>query len=709
MFRAETNHVLTQLTQSEESATLGTWCADQISCVQESRIDKVMGNLSSKDEEEISAITRVCHFLMNKYTYPEVTFPNKIEKRLFAYAMAQAWLLTDLFIEGKNAGLISALALLLPAGRSLSFVEEYSGDASQLSVYSRLKAEFGGPHVLPPERFISFPELLKMEQLLFTDRRLFIHLALNGFVLPALIVPDQKSLHEDIRYPSIKTLSNIGLLNMEITLSDQLELLTLKELRLLAQSVGIEFPPKKKADIIFKLIAQIPNDILKRKFSEWLNDPLAPYNRSKITWLRFNVSNIRRLRVFLLEEYARLEVYLFTITFGLPDAERTIKKEKARFSSQQQESNNQQEEHTNTKNHHFENTEDRNLQIIASNSEQEIKIIDRYWNKECDQILEKLITDKPDTLPNEEVLAAVVKNFQQRGILESYQVDTANKYDEYNWRSVLNIYITAKIRKNAYYQLSSREMVCPGCGTKFLEWSVPLREALHVCMQVQFCSNCYNAIFYGYAQNSTSMTTLNDQELLNRLFHLGETLQNIPLRNIITWPKLPSVPAERQIAVGKAFLQMPTYSMYIERFGTWLNALVRAGLLNDGHLKTARGIQCLASDGHLCLSLPEKVIDDWLTSHAFVHEKEVRYDFDSEFNPSNRSRADWKVGNVYIEYAGLMEDPEYARKMKYKANLSEKKGFQLIIIEPKDLENLNACFEALPQMVKQFPAERKII
>lgn len=153
--------------------------------------------------------------------------------------------------------------------------------------------------------------------------------------------------------------------------------------------------------------------------------------------------------------------------------------------------------------------------------------------------------------------------------------------------------------------------------------------------------------------------------------------------------ELPTQPVEKQIAAGKILLKMPAYEIYIEEFGDWLKCLSLAGVLDDGHRKTSRGIQCLANDGHLCLSLGEKAIDDWLSNHNVTHEKESFYPFDEKLNPNKLSRTDWKIGNIFIEYAGLMDNVEYASKMKRKRQLAEKNGLDLIIIEPADLFSLD--------------------
>ena len=101
----------------------------------------------------------------------------------------------------------------------------------------------------------------------------------------------------------------------------------------------------------------------------------------------------------------------------------------------------------------------------------------------------------------------------------------------------------------------------------------------------------------------------------------------------------------------------------LKAFGSWLNALILAEVSTDGTRRTSRGIQCIALDGHKCLSLVEKTIDDWFTEHNISHEKEPAYPYHPHLNPS-KMRADWKVENVLFEYAGLMEEPAYALKME---------------------------------------------
>ena len=93
------------------------------------------------------------------------------------------------------------------------------------------------------------------------------------------------------------------------------------------------------------------------------------------------------------------------------------------------------------------------------------------------------------------------------------------------------------------------------------------------------------------------------------------------------------------------------------------------------------GTMVLAEDGHLCLSLAEKEIDDFLYKNEIPHNKEVHY-------PETKLRADWELlGNdarIFVEYFGLMANPEYAKRAKHKCELARKNEIKLIEIYPGD-------------------------
>ncbi len=119
-----------------------------------------------------------------------------------------------------------------------------------------------------------------------------------------------------------------------------------------------------------------------------------------------------------------------------------------------------------------------------------------------------------------------------------------------------------------------------------------------------------------------------------------------------------------------------------ELFGSWQQGLIDAGILEDGTRITTRGIQCVAKDSHVCYSLGEKTIDEFLFAQGIKHEKEVSY-------PESRYRADFVVSDMFIEYFGLAGDPDHDKKMKEKKKLCKRNGITLISIYPRDLVNVN--------------------
>lgn len=57
-------------------------------------------------------------------------------------------------------------------------------------------------------------------------------------------------------------------------------------------------------------------------------------------------------------------------------------------------------------------------------------------------------------------------------------------------------------------------------------------------------------------------------------------------------------------------------------------------------------IKQIADDGHICDSNSEKIVDNYLNDNGIPHAIHVTY-------PRSSKKCDFRVGNVYIEYAGL--------------------------------------------------------
>jgi len=142
-------------------------------------------------------------------------------------------------------------------------------------------------------------------------------------------------------------------------------------------------------------------------------------------------------------------------------------------------------------------------------------------------------------------------------------------------------------------------------------------------------------------------------------------------------------------------------------FGSWNKAVIAAGLEpNRSHSQRMyKRVNTKAKDGHLCDSISEAIIDDWLYHHKIIHTREVIY-------PFTNYRADWMVEiggqKIFIEYFGLASDsPRYDRGIIRKQKLCRDSGIALIEIYPRDLypqERLQAKFSGLDALMSGRPA-----
>jgi hypothetical protein len=125
------------------------------------------------------------------------------------------------------------------------------------------------------------------------------------------------------------------------------------------------------------------------------------------------------------------------------------------------------------------------------------------------------------------------------------------------------------------------------------------------------------------------------------------------------------------------------------KWSSWFKALASSDVLPDGVMATSRGIRCLAKDGHECYSLDEQRIDDWLSAHNLKHDREPLYPDHPSLNPHGKRRADWLVGDVYLEYFGLTGEKVYDKKTDEKVMLAAQLGIALVAVYPSDMRSLD--------------------
>ena len=133
--------------------------------------------------------------------------------------------------------------------------------------------------------------------------------------------------------------------------------------------------------------------------------------------------------------------------------------------------------------------------------------------------------------------------------------------------------------------------------------------------------------------------------------------------------------ANRRIPVKKEMYG--PYSKARDVFGTWNKAIEAAGFQANPVMFAKKH---MAKDGHVCDSLAEKIIDEWLYSKRIPHQRSVPYP------ELKKMTCDFVVDKFYIEFFGLKgELREYDRLVKLKRKLSRKHKFKLIELKPTHL------------------------
>jgi hypothetical protein len=149
------------------------------------------------------------------------------------------------------------------------------------------------------------------------------------------------------------------------------------------------------------------------------------------------------------------------------------------------------------------------------------------------------------------------------------------------------------------------------------------------------------------------------------------------------------IPDRKLLEVARIYRELGGFPYIASKYESWLKALLLSGVFGERGRLTPRGVVCLAEDGDVCHSLGELEIDNWLSRHNTPHVKEPKYPVHPQLNPRGLKRADWKVGDWYIEYFGLAGDEEYDKKTATKIQMVEDMGLKLLPIATKDLGRLD--------------------
>lgn len=224
---------------------------------------------------------------------------------------------------------------------------------------------------------------------------------------------------------------------------------------------------------------------------------------------------------------------------------------------------------------------------------------------------------------------------------------------------------------------------CEVCNKKYKAIKFPKWLFYRVNGNIGVCYSCSQPIF-------------SREQVLDSIRNIIQIVGFIPNSGFQNFPDNSfsiRVNNDNWISVYKEILNLsPNFSGidYIKNeFGSWFQALVYAGVLDKGQIITKRGIKCLSKSGNICNSISEQYIDNLFFENNFKYQKEPHYPIDIEFNPKGLMKADWKIGNVYVEYFGLKGEINYDIKMAKKMRLCKKMNIELIAIFPDDLKNMS--------------------
>ncbi|MCG2826384.1 MAG: hypothetical protein L6265_07330 [Thermoplasmatales archaeon] len=109
----------------------------------------------------------------------------------------------------------------------------------------------------------------------------------------------------------------------------------------------------------------------------------------------------------------------------------------------------------------------------------------------------------------------------------------------------------------------------------------------------------------------------------------------------------------------------------------------------DNGIPNPQGLRYKTMDGHMVRSKAEMLIANWLTNNhiQYFYEKPVPgTPYFCDFYLPKEQNPSLKTQDVYIEYWGRLDDPEYRMRMELKIEANQKKGIKLMSITDDDIQ-----------------------
>lgn len=243
----------------------------------------------------------------------------------------------------------------------------------------------------------------------------------------------------------------------------------------------------------------------------------------------------------------------------------------------------------------------------------------------------------------------------------------------------LEKYVTARIQMFPQHDLTGTVEQCRLCASPTAAFTTPIST-----QPLAYCHGCLTSALTGLGQDR-DRAAVGLRELSVLEFDSRPMLET-QLDSLHVNPEEPIDPTtiDRLLLLRFAIPR---------RHVAWTLLLEAAGFAEDG-LRMGRGTLIRSRDGHLCHSMRERAVCDFLHLHGIAHEREPRYPHDPDYNATGLRRADWELADgTLVELWGLPKDPAYAAKMEAKRNLVVRHGLRLVELLDADLPNLPTVFD----------------
>ena len=265
-------------------------------------------------------------------------------------------------------------------------------------------------------------------------------------------------------------------------------------------------------------------------------------------------------------------------------------------------------------------------------------------------------------------------------------------------REISNFFMALHLAEN-FVCVHFEKSCCRLCGEDFYpqcgsEWAglVP-PEYCPICLELSLSRSNEFYRFLGYKEEQRKSNAVEGIKVFCEYFGFIPRA-SIAKRRVISQLYDSGIREEELDMALRVSSLLPSNGSAKTMFGSWAH-LLEAGNLLEQRQRGHGGHQSIGSDGHLCLSMGERAICEYLTRKGLSHEKEPNYPFDDKLNPNGLFRGDFRVGQVIVEFAGMMSDQKYAEKMDQKRRLADKFEIPWVKIESSDLENLDSMLTSI--------------